>query len=117
MKDMKPVEVLNDNIEDLTDHLKRELRCLGKLNGLSDSQISEMERDFIARLAFAAIIRDDEKEPEKKPENKSEDLPDYVIRSLSYVNDYCNKRDCNDCIFCDQEGCCRLKYTPNEWRV
>ena len=64
MNKMDPTEVLNDNIEYLIDYLKRELRCLGKMNGLSDSQISDMERDFIARLAFAAIIGDDEKKDE-----------------------------------------------------
>ena len=56
MNKMDPTEVLNDNMEYLIDYLKRELKCLGKMNGLSDSQISYMERDFIARLASAAII-------------------------------------------------------------
>lgn len=59
MKNINPTEVLNDNMKFLVDYLKRELRCLGKINGLSDSQISDMEKDFIARLAFAAIIGDD----------------------------------------------------------
>lgn len=77
MNKMDHTKVLNDNMEFLVDYLKRELKCLGKMNGLSDSQISDMERDFIARLAFAAIIGD-EKEPEKKPE-KSDGLPDYVV--------------------------------------
>ncbi len=111
-----PFEVLNDNMEFLVDYLKRELRCLGKMNGLSDSQISYMERDFIARLAFAAIIGDDEKEPDKEPEKKPEGLPAYVVRALSYVNDHCNKSFCQDCVFCDLNGC-KLKYTPNEWRI
>lgn len=62
MKKMNPFEVLNDNMEFLVDYLKRELRCLGKMNGLSDSQISDMERDFIARLAFAAIIGDEKED-------------------------------------------------------
>ena len=61
MNKKDPTEVLNDNMEYLIDYLMRELRCLGKMNGLSDSQISDMERDFIARLAFAAIIGDNEK--------------------------------------------------------
>lgn len=112
MKKMNPFEVLNDNMEFLVDYLKRKLKCLGKMNGLSDSQISDMEREFIARLAFAAIIGDDEKEPEKKPE----DLPEYAVKALSYVNDHCNESGCQDCIFCDLNGC-RLKYTPNEWRI
>ena len=139
MNKKDPTEVLNNHIENLVDYLKRQLRSLGMANGLSDSQISEMERDFIARLAFAAIIGDDKKKdecedcsakdccalkkPEKKPE-KSEGLPEYVVKALpeyvvkalSYVNDHCNKSACQDCIFCDLEGC-KLKYTPNEWRV
>lgn len=123
MKNMDPTEVLNDNMEFLVDSLKRELRCLGKMNGLSDSQISDMERDFIARLAFAAIIGDEEepekepeKEPEEEPEKEPEDLPKYVVRALSYINDHCNKRGCHDCIFCDLNGC-KLEYLPYEWRL
>ena len=111
MKDMKPVEVLNDNIEDLTDHLKRELRCLGKLNGLSDSQISEMERDFIARLAFAAIIRDDEKEDEKEPEKESE-KPEKILQ------DICNDHStCIGCMFARDDLTCRLANKPYRWEV
>lgn len=81
MNKMDPTEVLNDNMEFLIDYLMRELRCLGKMNGLSNSQLIYMEREFIARLAFAAIIGDDEKEPEKseKKSEKSDGLPDYVV--------------------------------------
>lgn len=116
MNKMDPTEVLNDNMEFLIDYLMRELRCLGKMNGLSNFQLIYMEREFIARLAFAAIIGDDEKEPEKEPEKKPEDLPEYVVKALSYVNDHCNKSACSDCIFSDSDGC-KLKYTPNEWRI
>ena len=115
MKKMNLTEVLNDHIEDLINYLKHKIKIIGIANGLSDSQISDMERDFIARLAFAAIIGD-EKESEKEPEKKPEDLPEYIVKALSYVNDYCNGCDCTDCIFCDLDGC-KIKYTPNEWRI
>ena len=125
-----PTEVLNDNMEFLVDYLKRELRCLGKMNGLSDSQISEMERDFIARLAFAAIIGDDEKKDEcedcpakdccslKKPE-KSDGLPDDVINALLYVkHNICEGHNCDECPFSTGAGlCCRLCGVPEEWEV
>ena len=128
MNKMDPTEVLNDNIEYLIDYLKRELRCLGKMNGLSDSQISDMERDFIARLAFAAIIGDDEKKDEcedcsakdccalKKHEKKPEDLPEFIGETLSFIKEYCKERDCDDCAFSESYQC-KLKYTPNEWEV
>ena len=133
MNKMDPTEVLNDNIEYLIDYLKRELRCLGKMNGLSDFQISEMERDFIARLAFAAIIGDDEKKDEcedcsakdccalkkheKKPE-KSDGLPDDVINALLFVKRMCKAHECEDCPFSTGAGlCCRLCETPEDWEV
>lgn len=122
MKNINPTEVLNDNMEFLVDYLKREFKCLGKMNGLSDSQISDMERDFIARLAFAAIIGDDKKEPEKEPEKKSEksdDLPDDVINALLYVkHNICERHDCDECPFGSSGGLfCRLYEAPNNWEV
>lgn len=120
MKNMDPTEVLNDNMEFLVDSLKRELRWLGKMNGLSDSQISDMERDFIARLAFAAIIGDEketEKETDKKPE-KSDGLPDDVINALLYVKRLCKAHECEDCPFSTGAGlCCRLCEVPEVWEV
>lgn len=117
MKNMDPTEVLNDNMEFLVDYLKRELKCLGKMNGLSDSQISDMERDFIARLAFAAIIGDNEKESEKEPE-KSDGLPDDVINALLYVKRLCKTHKCDDCPFSTVAGfCCRLGEIPKEWEI
>ena len=121
MRDMKPTEVLNDNMEFLVDYLKRELKCLGKMNGLSDSQISDMERDFIARLAFAAIIGDDEKEPEKEPEKESEKsngLPSDVINALLYVKRICEDHECDDCPFGGSGGLfCKLFAIPKDWGV
>lgn len=115
MNKKDPIEVLNDNIEDLIDYLKHKFKILGMSNGLSDSQISEMERDFIARLAFAAIIGDDEKEPEKEPE-KSEGLPSDVINALLYVKRICEDHECDECPFGSSGGLfCRLCETPNEW--
>lgn len=112
-----PTEVLNDNMEFLVDYLKREIRCLGKMNGLSDSQISDMERDFIARLAFAAIIGD-EKEPEKEPEKKSEGLPSDVINALLYVKRMCEGHECDECPFGSSGGLfCKLSYNPKDWEV
>ena len=131
-----PIEVLNDNMEFLVDYLKRELRCLGKVNGLFDSQISDMERDFIARLAFAAIIGDDKKndecedcpakdccsykehikKPEKKPE-KFDGLPDDVINSLLYVKRLCKAHECEDCPFSTEDVLCRLCENPEDWEV
>lgn len=119
MKNIDPTEVLNDNMEFLIDYLKRELRCLGKVNGLSDSQISDMERDFIARLAFAAIIGDNEKKPEKEPE-KADGLPSDVINALLYVKHLCKVHgdDCDECPFCTGAGlCCRLCEIPEKWEV
>ena len=127
MKSMKPVEVLNDNMEFLVDYLKREIRCLGKMNGLSDSQISDMERDFIARLAFAAIIGDDKKEDEcedcpakdhcsfKEPDKKT--VPDEVWKALRFVKNHCDL-DCDDCPFGSSEGIfCHLDSVPSDWEV
>ena len=121
MNKMNPTEVLNDNMEFLIDYLKRELKWFGKMIGLSDSQISEMERDFIARLAFAAIIRD-EKEPEKKSEKeseKSDGLPSDVINALLYVKRLCKAHyDCDECPFSTGAGlCCRLCENPEDWEV
>ena len=117
MDKMNPTEVLNDNMEFLVDYLKRELKCLGKMNSLSDSQISDMERDFIARLAFAAIIGD-EKEPEKEPE-KPDGLPDDVINALLYVkHNICERHECDDCPFGSSGGLfCRLNEVPSDWEV
>ena len=122
MKEMDPTEVLNDNMDFLLDSLKRELRCLGMINGLSESQISDIERDFIARLAFAAIIGDDKKEPEKEPEKKSEKsdgLPSDVINALLYVkHNICERHDCDDCPFGSSGGLfCRLDEVPSSWEV
>ena len=115
MNKMDPTEVLNDNIEYLIDYLKRELRCLGKMNGLSDSQISDMERDFIARLAFAAIIGDDEKESEKEPDKKT--VPDEVWKALRFVKNKCDL-DCDDCPFGSSAGIfCHLDCVPSDWEV
>lgn len=117
MNKTNPSEILNDNMEFLVDYLMRELRCLGKMNGLSDSQLCDMEREFIARIAFAAIIGYDEKEPEKKPE-KSDGLPDDVINALLYVKRLCKAHECEDCPFSTGAGlCCRLCKTPEEWEV
>lgn len=117
MNKMDPTEVLNDNMEFLIDYLMRELRCLGKMNDLSDSQISDMERDFIARLAFAAIIGDDKKESEKKPE-KSDGLPDDVINALLYVKRMCESHECDECPFGSSGGLfCKLSYNPKDWEV
>ena len=107
MDKMNPTEVLNDNMEFLVDYLKRQLRCLGNMNGLSDSQISDMERDFIARLAFAAIIGDDEKEPEKEPEK-----PEQILQ------DICNDHStCIGCMFARDDLTCRLAHKPYRWEV
>ena len=113
MDKTNPTEVLNDNMEFLIDYLKRELKCLGKMNGLSDSQISDMERDFIARLAFAAIIGD-----EKESEKKSEGLPDDVINALLYIKHMCEGHECDDCPFGSSGGLfCKLFETPKDWEV
>ena len=110
MNKMDPTEVLNDNMEFLVDYLKHEIRCLGKMNGLSDSQISDMERDFIARLAFAAIIGDDEKEPEK-PEKEPE-KPEKILQ------DICNTHgSCMGCMFARRDTSCRLDGKPYHWEV
>lgn len=113
-----PTEVLNNNMEYFVDYLKREIRCIGRMNGLSSTQISDMERDFIARLAFAAIIGD-EKEPEKEPEKKSDGLPSDVINALLYVkHNICERHDCDDCPFGSSGGIfCRLNDFPSCWEV
>ena len=99
----KYVEVLNDHMEDLVDFLKHKLKILGMVNGLSDSQISDMERDFIARLAFAAIIGDDEKETEK---------PEQILQ------DICNEHSsCMGCMFARRDTSCRLDGKPYHWEV
>ena len=99
----KSVEVLNDHMEDLVDFLKHKLKILGMVNGLSDSQISDMERDFIARLAFAAIIGDDEKETEK---------PEQILQ------DICNEHSsCMGCMFARRDTSCRLDGKPYHWEV
>ena len=106
MKSMKPVEVLNENMEFLVDYLKREIRCLGKMNGLSDSQISDMERDFIARLAFAAIIGDDEKEDEKL------EKPEQILQNI------CNTHgSCMGCMYARDDTSCKLDGKPYHWEV
>ena len=64
MNKKDPTEILNDHMEFLVDHLMRNMRSIGMTNGLSNSQLCYMEREFIARLAFAAIIGDDEKKDE-----------------------------------------------------
>ena len=108
MNKKDPTEVLNDNMEFLIDYLKRELRCLGKMNGLSDSQISDMERDFIARLAFAAIIGDDEKEPENITAKTAEQM----------LQDICNTHgSCMGCMFARSDTSCRLDGKPYHWEV
>ena len=139
MNKKDPTEILNDNMEFLVDYLKRELRCLGKMNGLSDTQISGMERDFIARLAFAAIIGDDniigddkkKDECEDCPANdccsfkrtreeseKSEGLPSDVINALLYVKRMCESHECDECPFGSSGGLfCNLSYNPKDWEV
>lgn len=110
MKKMYSSEVLNDNMEFLVDYLKREIRCFGKMNGLSDSQISDMERDFIARLAFAAITGDDGKEAEKEPEKPEK--PEQILQ------DICNThRSCIGCMFARSDTSCRLAGKPYHWEV
>lgn len=119
MKNIDPTEVLNDHIENLIDYLKRNIRSIGMVHGLSDSQISDMERDFIARLAFAAIIGDDEKEPEKEPEKESEKktVPDEVWKALRFVKNKCNL-NCDDCPFGSSAGIfCHLNCVPSDWKV
>ena len=117
MKKTNPFEVLNDNMKFLVDYLKREIRCLGKMNGLSDSQISDMERDFIARLAFAAIIGDDGKEDDGKEDEKSDGLSDEVWNTLRFVKKKCN-HECKNCIFASASGMmCALNTNPSDWEV
>ena len=107
MNKKDPIEVLNDNIEDLIDYLKHKFKILGISNGLSDSQILDMERDFIARLAFAAIIGDDEKEPEKESEK-----PEKILQNI------CNThRSCMGCMFARDDTSCRLDEKPYRWEV
>ena len=107
MKNINPAEVLNDNMESLVDYLKREIRCCGKINGLSDSQISDMERDFIARLAFAAIIGDDGKEDEKEP-----------VKPEQILQDICNTHgSCMGCMFARRDTSCKLDGKPYHWEV
>lgn len=129
MKNMDPTEVLNDNMEFLIDNLMRELRCLGKMNGLSDFQLSYMEREFIARLAFAAIIGYDEKKDEcedcsakdvcaLKKHEKSDGLPSDVINALLYVKRICESHECDECPFGSSGGLfCKLSYNPKDWEV
>lgn len=112
MKNINSFEILNDNMEFLVDYLNREIRCIGKINGLSDSQISEMKRGFIARLAFAAIIGDDKKKPEK-----SDGLPDEVWNALRFVKKKCD-HECKNCIFASASGSmCALTAIPSDWEV
>lgn len=115
-------KILNDELDFLVNDMKDSMKYIGRKYVLNDSQLSVIERDFIARLAFAAIIGDEkesekktEKESEKKTE-KSDGLSDDVINALSIVKDYCLERDCDDCIFCKSDQC-KIKYTPNEWRI
>ena len=125
-------EILNNKIGDLVDLLHTGLKTLADEYDLNTDQLSEMERDFIARLAFAAIkygVNKEEKEdcencpakdhcsfkePEKEPEKKT--VPDEVWKALSFTHNYCKERDCDDCIFGENYQC-KLKYTPNEWRI
>ena len=110
MNKTNPTEVLNDHIEGLIDYLKCKIENLGLVYGLSDSQISDMERDFIARLAFAAIIGDDEKEPEKEPE-KSE-KPEQILQNI------CNThRSCMGCMYARDDTSCKLDGKPYHWEV
>ena len=106
MNKKDPTEVLNDHINNLIDYLKRNIKNIGMVHGLSDSQISDMERDFIARLAFAAIIGDDEKESEK-PEK-----PEQILQ------DICNDHStCIGCMFARDDLTCRLAHKPYRWEV
>lgn len=133
MKSMKPVEVLNDNMENLIDYLKHKLKILGMANGLSDSQISDMERDFIARLAFAAIIGDEKEDEEdcescpakdhcsfKEPEEpeRIKTFPDEVWNALRFVKNYCKDHECDNCPVASVTGViCHLNDNPSEWEI
>lgn len=109
-------EILNKEISDLVDLMHQSIKLIGKHYGLNSDQLSDIERDFIARLAFAAIKYGVEKEPEKEPEKKSEDLPEFIGETLSFIKEYCKEHDCEDCVFNEPDQC-KLKYTPNEWEV
>lgn len=117
MDKTNPTEVLNDHIEDLLDYIRHKFKILGISNGLSDSQLSYMEREFIARMAFAAIIGDDEKEPDKKTE-KSDGLPSDVINALLYAKRMCESHECDECPFGSSGRLfCKLSYNPKDWEV
>lgn len=127
-----PTEVLNKNISYLVDIMKLEIDEIGQKHDFTPSQISEMEKDFIARLAFSAIkygVNKEEeedcescpakdhclfKEPEK-PDKKT--VPDEVWKALSFTHNYCKEHDdCDGCMFSEHYQC-KIKYTPNEWKV
>lgn len=127
-------EILNKEIGDLADLMKTAIQLIGDQYNLNVDQTSEIERDFIARLAFAAIKYGDKKEeeedcencsakdycsfkePEKEPDKKI--VPDEVWKALSFTHNYCKEHDdCDGCMFSDEHLSCKIKYTPNEWEV
>ena len=62
-------EILNNKIGDLVDLLHTGLKALAEVYDLNTDQLSEIERDFIARLAFAAIKYGVNKKEEEDCEN------------------------------------------------
>ena len=118
-------EILNNKIGDLVDLLHTGLKTLADEYDLNTDQLSEMERDFIARLAFAAIkygVNKEEKEDcencpandhcsFKEPEKESE-KPEKILQ------DICNDHStCIGCMFARDDLTCRLANKPYRWEV
>lgn len=125
-------EILNNTIGDLVDVLHEAFKELAEIHDLNSDQISELEKDFIARLAFSAIKYGVNKEEEEdcescpakdhclfKESEKSDKktVPDEVWKALSFTHNYCKERDdCDGCMFSEHYQC-KIKYTPIEWEV
>ena len=127
-------EILNNKIGDLVDLLHTGLKAIAEVYNLNTDQLSEIERDFIARLAFSAIKYGVNKEEEedcencsakdrcsfKEPEKKEPDkktVPDEVWKALRFVKNHCDL-DCDDCPFGSSAGIfCHLDSVPSDWEV
>lgn len=125
-------EILNKEISDLVDLMHHAIKVIGKQYDLNSNQLSDIERDFIARLAFVAIRYGDKKEEEedcescpakdhcsfKESEKSSECLPDYVVNALIFIKNYCKGHDCKCCPFASVNGIfCHLGDKPSDWEV
>lgn len=127
-----PTEVLNENVSYLVDIIKLEIDEIGQKHDFTPSQISEMEKEFIARLAFVAIKYGDKKEEEedckncpakdhcssKEPEEpEKKTFPDYVWKALRFIKNNCDL-ECDDCPFGSSAGIfCHLDSIPGDWEV